>query len=76
MATTTKNLLPYAHEAVMAATAAEDGKTKEYKIDTVAGLTLVVTPGVRRPTTVDTRLLKGVERSFAERRSEGATALS
>ena len=44
MAITTKNRLPYVHEAVMAAAAGTDGKTKEYKIDTVPGLTLVVTP--------------------------------
>ena len=43
MAPKAKNHLAYAHEAIMAATAGEDGATKEYKIDGVAGLTLTVT---------------------------------
>lgn len=43
MAPKAKNHLAYAHEAIMAATADEDGGTKEYKIDGVAGLTLTVT---------------------------------
>jgi len=43
MAIKAKNLLSYTHESVMAATAGEDGRTKEYKIEGVDGLTLTVT---------------------------------
>ena len=43
MASKANNHLACAHEAIMAARAGEDGATKEYKIEGVAGFTLTVT---------------------------------